>query len=67
MKLKMEREGKLGDPGTPIHGIHNEFNNAGVNTMINVYEHINTLISKKQRLENNQILALKKGKKLKAR
>ena len=53
MKLKMEREGKLGDPGTPIHGIHNEFNNAGVNTMINVYEHINTLISKKQRLENN--------------
>jgi len=35
-------------------------NDAGVNTMINVYEHINTLINNKQRLENNQILALKK-------
>ena len=44
----MEQDGKLGDPGvSSIHGVHNEFNNTGVNTMINVYEHINTLISKK--------------------
>jgi hypothetical protein len=48
MRLKMEQDGKLEDPGvSSIHGVHNEFNNTGVNTMINVYEHINTLISKK--------------------
>ena len=46
-KLKLEREGKCSDDiGLSIHGL-NDLNTAGVDTMINVYEHINTLISKK--------------------
>ena len=46
-KLKLEQDGKCcDDNGTSTYGL-NDFNNAGVNTMINVHDHINTLISKK--------------------
>ena len=41
MKLKLEDEGKELDLGTTFR----EFNNGGVNTMINVHDHINTMIS----------------------
>jgi hypothetical protein len=52
MKLKMEREGKSNENDRGV-GRSYEFNKEGINTMINVYEHINTLISKKQRFDNN--------------
>ena len=51
MKLKLNREGGKNNESEG-KGLY-EFNKEGINTMINVYEHINSLITKKQRFENN--------------